>query len=272
MEYAIQHYENFPVASILLPRHLRYPVRLIYAFARQSDDFADEGNDPPEVRLAKLNQFRAELGRIERGEPSEQALFRDLAQVIQAHQLPIHYFHDLLDAFSQDVTKTRYADFGEVMDYCRRSANPIGRLLLHLYHETDARQLALSDGICSALQIINFLQDIAIDYQKGRIYLPQDELAQYGITEQQLARGGTSSLWWPFMQFQIERTRKLLQAGAPLGTQLRGRIGLELRLIIMGGERILKKLHGAQGDVFNARPVLKPIDWLYMLYRAVRAK
>ena len=272
MEYAIQHYENFPVASILLPRHLRYPVRLIYAFARQADDFADEGQDVPEARLEKLEQFRAELKRIERGEPGEQALFRDLAQVIQAHQLPIHYFHDLLDAFSQDVTKTRYANFGEVMDYCRRSANPIGRLLLHLYRTTDARQLALSDGICSALQIINFLQDIAIDYHKGRIYLPQDELAQYGITEQQLARGEMSGLWWPLMQFQIERTRKLLQAGAPLGKQLPGRIGLEMRLIIMGGERILKKLHAAHGDVFHARPVLKPADWLYMLYRAVSVK
>jgi phytoene/squalene synthetase len=158
------------------------------------------------------------------------------------------------------------------MDYCRRSANPIGRLLLHLYRQTDARQLALSDGICSALQLINFLQDIAVDYQKGRIYLPQDELAKYGISEQQIARGDTSGLWWPFMQFQIERARKLLQAGAPLGKQLPGRIGLELRLIVMGGDRILSKLHTAKGDMFHARPVLKPTDWLYMLYRAVRAK
>ncbi len=272
MEYAIQHYENFPVASILLPRRLRYPIRIIYAFARQADDFADEGNDMPDARLAKLDRFRAELDGIERREPSELPLFRDLAEVIQAHRLPIQYFRDLLDAFSQDVVKTRYANFGEVMDYCRRSANPIGRLLLHLYRKTDARQLALADGICSALQIINFLQDIAIDYRKGRIYLPQDELAQYGITEQQLARGAADGPWWPFMRFQIERARKLLQAGAPLGQQLHGRIGLEMRLIIMGGERILKKLHDVQGDVFHARPVLKLSDWPYMLYRAMRAR
>lgn len=272
MDYAVQHYENFPVASILLPRHLRRPVRIIYAFARQADDFADEGYDDPEVRLNKLQAFQTELDRIERGETSAIPLFRDLADVIQEHQLPLGYFRDLLDAFSQDVRKTRYANFGEVMDYCRRSANPIGRLLLHLYRQTDARQLALSDGICSALQLINFLQDIAIDFQKGRIYLPQDELAKYGISEQQLARGDSSGLWWPFMQFQIERARKLLQAGAPLGKQLPGRIGLELRLIVMGGERILSKLHTAKGDMFHARPVLKPTDWLYMIYRAVRAK
>ena len=272
MDYPITHYENFPVASILLPRHLRRPVQAIYAFARQADDFADEGDDPPEIRLAKLNEFRAELDRIEQGEPAELSLFRDLAPIIREHQLPIQYFRDLLDAFAQDVTKTRYQHFGEVMDYCRRSANPIGRLLLHLYRVTDARALAYSDGICSALQLINFLQDIAIDYHKGRIYLPQDELAQYAITEQQLANGEPSGLWWPFMQFQITRTSKLLQAGAPLGKQLKGRIGLEMRLIIAGGDSILKKLHGVQGDIFHARPVLKPVDWIYMIYRALRAK
>ena len=272
MDYVSQHYENFPVASILLPHHLRRPVRAIYAFARQADDFADEGNDPPALRLAKLQHFNTELDRIERGQTSDIPLFRDLAEVIQAHHLPLSYFRDLLDAFSQDVQKTRYANFGEIMDYCRRSANPVGRLLLHLYRQTDARQLALSDGICSALQLINFLQDIAIDYRKERVYLPQDELAKYSISEQQIARGDNGGAWWPFMQFQIERARKLLQAGAPLGRQLPGRIGLELRLIIMGGDQILKKLHRAQGNIFAARPVLKPADWLYMLYRAVRAQ
>ena len=272
MDYPITHYENFPVASILLPPHLRRPVQAIYAFARQADDFADEGDDPPAARLARLTQFRAELDRIEQGEINELQLFRDLALIIREHQLPIQCFRDLLDAFSQDVTQSRYQHFGEVMDYCRRSANPIGRLLLHLYRVTDARAMAYSDGICSALQLINFLQDIAIDYQKGRVYLPQDELAQYGITEQQLANGEPSAQWWSFMQFQISRTRKLLQAGAPLGKQLKGRIGLEMRLIIMGGDTILKKLHDVRGDVFHARPVLKPVDWLYMIYRAVRAK
>ena len=272
MDYAIQHYENFPVASVLLPRRLRYPVRVIYAFARQADDFADEGDVRSAQRLAALQEFRNELNRIARGGMDGTGLFRDLATVIRRHQLPMSPFYDLLDAFSQDVTKTRYANFGEVMDYCRHSANPIGRLLLHLYGVADTRHNALSDGICSALQIINFLQDIALDYKKGRIYLPQDELEKFGIAETQIASGDSSGLWWAFMQAQIERARKLLQAGAPLGTQLNGRLGLEMRMIIMGGERILKKIHANQGDIFNARPVLKPNDWLYMFYRALRAK
>ena len=269
---AVDHYENFPVASIVLPRRLREPVRHIYAFARQADDFADEGDIPAEERLAKLHAFRMELDRIRDRLPPETRLFQTLNDTIAGYHLPLEPFYDLLSAFSQDVVKHRYEHFGEVMDYCRRSANPVGRLLLALYGETDRRALAYSDAVCSSLQLINFLQDVAIDYAKDRVYLPQDELAKYGISETQIARGDAGSMWWPFMRFQIERTRKLLQAGAPLGKTLKGRIGLELRLIIAGGDAILRKLHEAQGDVFRRRPVLKPIDWVGMTYRALRAK
>lgn len=267
-----KHYENFPVASILLPRRLRQPVGLIYTFARQADDFADEGDLEPAQRLELLNGFRAELDRIKAGKTPETPLFQDLVPVIAQYGLPLDAFYDLLDAFSQDVVKSRYANFGEVMDYCRRSANPVGRLMLHLYGATDRRNLAYSDAICSSLQLINFLQDVAIDYRKDRIYLPQDEMEKYKITEAQIAGGDTGGLWGMFMQVQIERTRKLLQAGAPLGKILPGRIGLEMRMIIMGGESILRKLHKSRGDMFNQRPVLKAGDWAYMLYRAIRAK
>lgn len=266
---AVDHYENFPVASILLPKRLRRPVRLIYAFARQADDFADEGDWPVAQRLEKLGEFARQLDRIERGERSSLPLFAELAPVVEAHRLPIGLFRDLLSAFSQDVVKTRYADFGEVMDYCRRSANPVGRLLLHLYNATDARNLALSDGICSSLQLINFLQDVEIDYRKNRIYLPQDEMAKYGVTEAQIAGREADSRWKALMTHQIARARRMLQAGAPLGKLLPGRIGLELRMIVMGGSRILGKLHAGGGDVFRHRPVLKTHDWVYMLYRSL---
>jgi squalene synthase HpnC len=268
---AVDHYENFPVASWLLPSRLRGPVRLIYAFARQADDFADEGDDTPQRRLDRLARFGCELDTIERGEPASLPLFQLLAPVIRERRLPIQPFRDLLSAFVQDVTKTRYDDFGEVMSYCRRSANPIGRLLLHLFGESDARSLAYSDGICSALQLINFLQDIAIDYAKGRIYLAADELRRYGITEAQIAAGDTGGGWAPFMRFQIERARRMLQAGAPLGRVLKGRTGLELRTIVLGGERILAKLHHSNGDVFGRRPILHKRDWLQMLARAMFA-
>jgi squalene synthase HpnC len=269
---AVHHYENFPVASWLLPSRLRGPVRLVYAFARQADDFADEGDDTPQQRLDKLASFGRELDMIERGQPPRLPLFQLLAPVVRERRLPVTLFRDLLSAFVQDVTKTRYEDFGEVMSYCRRSANPVGRLLLHLFGETDTRSLAYSDGICSALQLINFLQDIPIDYARGRIYLPADELRRYGITEAQIAAGDTGGRWAPFMRFQIERTRRMLQAGAPLGRVLKGRVGLELRTIVLGGERILAKLHHSNGDVFGHRPILDKRDWLQMLARALFAR
>jgi squalene synthase HpnC len=268
---AVNHYENFPVASVLLPTHLRRPVALIYAFARQADDFADEGDWPASTRLVHLASFGEQLDQIESGAAPESPLFVDLATVIKTYGLPISLFRDLLSAFSQDVVKTRYADFDEVMDYCRRSANPVGRLMLHLYGKTEARHLAWSDQICSGLQLINFWQDLEIDYRKNRIYLPANEMAEYGVTESDIANRNASRNWRDLMLFQIDRSRQMLLAGAPLGRALPGRIGLELRMIVMGGNRILEKLRAGGGEVFGNRPVLKPIDWVIMLYRSLLA-
>lgn len=266
------HYENFPVASVLLPWRLRRPISLIYAFARKADDIADEGDALPAQRLAQLDEMRRELDLIGTGVLPSTPFFVTLGDTIAQHRLPLQPFYDLLDAFGQDVIKQRYADFGEVMDYCRRSANPIGRLLLHLYGEASPRNLGYADAICSALQIINFLQDVAIDYRKGRIYLPEEDLRKFRIEEAQIARGDADSKWQALMHFEIERARRLLQSGAPLGLALKGRIGLEMRMIIAGGETILRKLHKAHGDMFNQRPVLRPWDWTQMLYKAVRAR
>jgi squalene synthase HpnC len=268
---AVNHYENFPVASVLLPRHLRRPVELVYAFARQADDFADEGDWPATVRLANLAAFGDQLDLIESGTTPSSPLFADLAGIIGEFRLPIGLFRDLLSAFSQDVVKTRYADFGEVMDYCRRSANPVGRLLLHFYRATDARCLAWSDHICTSLQLINFWQDVEIDYRKNRIYLPADEMAEYAVTESQIAGRDAGGNWRDLMLFQIDRTRRMLLAGAPLGRTLPGRVGLELRMIVMGGNRILDKLQASGGDVYRNRPVLGAFDWMLMLYRSLLA-
>ena len=264
---AVDHYENFPVASILMPPHLRRPVALIYRFAREADDFADEGDLPPAQRLALLDTFRRELERIEAGQPPGIAWFADLAHIIRKHALPVPLFRDLLSAFSQDVVKARYADYADVLDYCRRSANPVGRLLLVLYGQATAQNNAWGDAICSSLQLINFWQDVAIDYRKNRIYFPQDEMKLYGITEHQLATSDTNGKWREFMRFQVDRTRQYLHSGAPLGRVLKGRLGLEMRMIIAGGERILAKIENVKYDVFRRRPVLKPHDWLLMLAR-----
>lgn len=266
----VDHYENFPVASWLLPARLRRPVEAIYRFARSADDIADEGDAPAAERLAGLAAYHAALDRIERGDtPDDDAVFGPLAAAIRDHAIPLAPLRDLLSAFAQDVEKTRYAHFGELMDYCRRSANPVGRLMLHLYGDRDPRHLAYSDAICSSLQLTNFLQDIAVDYRKGRIYLPQDEMAAHHVGEAQIAAGDAGGLWHALMRRQIARARQLLQAGAPLGRALTGRIGLELRLTIRGGETILRKLHADPACVFDNRPVLTRADWILMLARSL---
>jgi len=261
---AVSHYENFPVASLLLPAPLREPVEIIYRFARSADDFADEGDDPPQLRLQKLNDYRAQLAA-----PAT-PLFRDLEKIIREHGLPLQLFADLLDAFSQDVTKKRYQDFAELMEYCRRSANPVGRLLLQLFKRTSDSNLRQSDAICSALQLINHWQDVDIDYTKdNRVYLPQDDMARFGVSERHLEEKICDSAWQALMKFQVDRARALMLSGANLGKTLTGRVGLEIRTTVQGGLRILEKIEQAGYDVFRRRPVLKPLDWPLLLLKAV---
>ncbi len=248
----VAHYENFPVASLLLPARLRTPIESIYRFARCADDFADEGDDPPAARLAKLEAHRGEIDHI-----------------MREHGLPRAPFADLLDAFSQDVVKTRYASYAELLDYCRRSANPVGRLLLHLFKRTSETDLRQSDAICTALQQINFWQDVAADYAKGRIYLPQDEMARHGVRERHLAERLCDDAWRALLEFQVRRTRELMLSGAPLGRSLPGRLGLEIRATVQGGMRILEKLEKARYDMFRHRPMLRAFDWPLILARAL---
>ena len=271
-QIAAAHYENFPVASHLLPHHLREPVSVIYAFARTADDFADEGDYNPAERLQLLADYEARLQCLSDVEPGTDPIFIALGDVIQRHGLPIELFRDLLSAFTQDVTQRRYASFADVLDYCRRSANPIGRLLLYLYGHANPAKLSLSDHICTALQLINFLQDLSQDYdENNRIYLPQDEMQTYGVNESHLQKRISDKGMQQLIQIQIQRASALLLAGAPLGNQLPGRIGFELRLIIQGGGRILQKLKHNGGDVFR-RPRLRKTDYLTMFWNALLNK
>ena len=266
LRVSVGHYENFPVASLLLPAGLREPIAVIYRFARSADDIADEGDDPPAARLAKLQAYHDALERLD---SPETPLFEDVAFIIREHALPESLFHDLIDAFAQDVVKKRYADFAEVLDYCRRSANPVGRLLLELFKQTSETELEESDAICTALQLVNFWQDVALDCAKGRIYLPQDEMAAHGVSEAQIGAQRCDDAWRSLMAFQIDRTRALMLGGAPLGAELPGRIGLEIRATVQGGLRILEKIEAVGYDVFRRRPVLEWRDWPVLLFRAM---
>ena len=272
------HYENFPVASFLLPQHLRQAVLNIYRFARSADDIADEGEASDAERLQALQAYRGAL-HVCVIPPAEQtvafsppldAIFVPLGQTIVDHRLPLQPFEDLLSAFEQDIVQKRYVDQAALNHYCERSANPVGRLMLHLYGAVTPDTLTQSDAICTALQRLNFLQDVAIDWQKRRIYLPQQELNRFGVTEESIANGQTGTAWKALMQEQVRACRALLHFGQPLGRRLPGRIGLELRLIVQGGLRILEKLEHVEFDVFRHRPTLGAYDWALMLTRALR--
>jgi squalene synthase HpnC len=265
----VSHYENFPVASWLLPARLRAPIEAIYAFARGADDVADEGAATDAERLAGLDRYGAALDCIERGETPADPDFSRLAEAVRAHRLPVPLLRDLLDAFRQDVTCKRYATFDAVRDYCRRSANPVGRLVLHLFEIGDAQSLTRSDAICTSLQLVNFWQDVALDWEKGRVYIPQEDLERFGVSEEQIAGGRVDGHWERLMAFEVARARELLQSGAPLGRRLAGRMGLEIRATVAGGARILDKIDAVRGDVFRRRPVLGAVDWVLILSRAL---
>ncbi|MCV2351781.1 squalene synthase HpnC [Paucibacter sp. Y2R2-4] len=273
---SIEHYENFPVASVLCPRHLRPAVAAIYHFARTADDLADEGEATAEQRLQDLQAYRADLTAIASGKSASPrwsaSVFQPLAAVLRTHQLPLSLLHDLLDAFEQDLHKTSYANRDELLDYCRRSANPVGRLLLHLYGVNDALALQQSDAICSSLQLINFWQDFSRDGPAGRVYAPQTELLQFGVSREAMLACKDSAAARAMIQQLCVWAEALMHEGAPLVHRVPGRAGWELRLVVQGGLRILAKIRAMQYASLTHRPRLQGTDAPILLWRALAMK
>lgn len=253
-----------------MPASLKPAVVAVYAFARTADDIADEGNATAEQRFIALDGYDQELNKIRENVESQISLFQTLGEIIRKHQIPIRPFHDLISAFKQDVGTKRYKTYADLLDYCSRSANPVGSIMLHLYQAPTAQNLRESDAICSALQLTNFWQDIAVDWQKQRIYVPLDDLDRFSVSETQIDLGIVDTNWQKLMRFQIQRTRDLMISGSPLCKRLPGRIGWELRLVIQGGLRILERLEKVNGDIFQSRPKLELKDWIFVLWRALR--
>ena len=265
-QLAKAHYENFPVASVLLPKRLRRPVAAIYAFARTADDFADEGSAPVAERLAKLDHYSVLLQQIATGQyQADNPIFVALQDAINQFSLPLQLFENLLIAFRQDVTKSRYTDFAEVLDYCRYSANPVGRLVLYLQGQPGIGQLQLSDAICSALQLINFYQDIAQDLtEQNRVYLPQDLLTANGIDNDDLLNAENQQLA-NILRPLYQQTRELISRGIPLGASLSGRLGWEIRAMTLGGIMTLSKLQKQTDPQLLSRPRLSRRQLLWIL-------
>jgi squalene synthase HpnC len=266
---SVGHYENFPVASFLVPADLRPAIVALYRFARAADDIADEGDAAPAERLARLAHFDASLAAIAAGATPRDAPFPALAAAIRRHGLPIAPLHDLVSAFRQDVTVKRYATDAELDDYCRRSADPVGRMVLALYRADTAANVVASDAICTALQRANFWQDIAVDWRIGRVYVPRARLAAHGLDEGVIARLGADPRWRALMRALTDDTRARFARGAALPGALPWRQRLELRAVIAGGLRILARIDAVGGDVFRRRPALRARDWVVVMARAL---
>ena len=272
----VEHYENFPVASWLCPPQLRRPIAAIYWFARTADDIADEGNATGGKRLADLLTYRNDLNACLDGLPGSGRwanLFAALGTARVEFALPQQPLYDLLDAFRQDVEKTRdaagYEDRDELLDYCRRSANPVGRLLLHLYGVSDARSLAQSDAICTALQLINFWQDVGLDLSRGRYYLPAQDCRRHGLDPSAPATWPSHPNAPALLHELCDWARSLMLSGAPLVHRVPGRGGWELRLVVQGGLRVLRRIEALRYRTLQQRPRLGAIDLPLMTWGAL---
>lgn len=271
------HYENFPVASRLLPSGMRPHIAAIYAFARTADDFADEPGRSDDERLRLLDDWQARLERAAAGagpgtagvNPDEDLIFVALERTIAACQLPVSLLEDLLSAFRQDVTTKRYATWSDVLDYCRRSANPVGRLVLRVAGYDDPALDARSDAICTALQLTNFWQDLGRDWTIGRIYVPADERARTGAREDDLGATAMTPAWREAMIAMVQRTRELFAAGRGVCDGVHGRLRWELRITWLGGTRVLDHIADADYDVLARRPTLGIGDAPGLLWRAL---
>jgi len=267
---AAEHYENFPVGSRWIPKAKRRYVHAIYAFARIADDFADEARHDGS-RLELLADWREQLAACYRGQ-ARHPVFVALRETAQRFEIPQSLLADLLTAFEQDVVKSRYADFDEVLAYCRNSANPVGRLVLLLFEYKQEELHRLSDSICTALQLANFWQDVALDLEKDRIYLPQNEQKRFGVDEEMLRSGRLTERLRELMAFQVKRTQEIFERGRPLPTRVGKNLSFELKLVWLGGMRILEKLERAGYDFYHHRPVIGAADKLLLVWRALRWK
>ena len=265
LNFTKSHYENFPVISFFVPRELRKHVAIVYKFARQADDIADEGNISDEERLEQLESYELALS------DSLNRKYRDnfwaaLHNTITTKKLSVENFFNLLKAFKQDVIKKRYEDFEDVLAYCSNSANPVGRIILELYNINDEETILYSDSICTALQLTNFYQDVSVDYNKGRIYIPADELDEFNIEQEIFESKKNNANFKKLMELQISRTKILFKDGSKILPKLPANLSRQIKWTISGGEKILEKIEEINYDVLNNRPKLSKIDYIKLIF------
>lgn len=263
-----KHYENFPVASFLIPHKKRFKIKLLYWFARTADDIADEGTNSPDVRLRQLDYFQTEFIKSI-NKYSELEFMNLLGEIVVKENLTQEYFLKLLSAFRQDIVKNRYHNFQEILNYCNRSANPVGRLVLEIFNFRNEELFNLSDKICTSLQLINFLQDTTIDLKRNRLYYPIDEFKNFNLSEQDFFSLSFNSYMREYIKFNIKRIRGMMNQGKALVKYLKGRFAIEIKWTILGGEEILNKIEKNNFNVMTNRPTISKFDYSKILFRSL---
>lgn len=262
------HYENFPVVSLFIPEHLRKHIAVVYQFARQADDIADEGKENGELRIEKLEFYKNQLTDCFRGQYYSD-FWMAVNCTVKNFNLTPAYFYDLISAFQQDIVIKRYQSFPELLKYCHRSANPVGRIILELFNVRDKQAFVYSDAICTALQLTNFYQDVKVDYLKGRIYIPADEMESFGVDEKVFELKKNNTNFISLLKYQVNRTRKLFDEGKNLLPFLPVRLRIQIKMTILGGEAVLKKIESSNFNVLLDRPKLNIVDVTKILAKSI---
>lgn len=264
LTFAKSHYENFPVVLFTIPKEIRKHIAIVYQFARQADDIADEGNFATETRLEKLNEYENDFNLSLTGKPKND-FWLALKNTIEKFSIEEKLFLDLISAFKQDVIKNRYETFEELLDYCSRSANPVGRILLKIFNVNNIEAITASDKICTALQLTNFYQDISIDILKNRIYLPKEKMKLFGVEEQQIKNKIADENFKRLLKTLLEETKIMFEEGKNIHRYIPINFQLQMKMTILGGEKILEKISLIDYDVFNKRPKLSKKDFAIIL-------
>lgn len=268
LEFTKSHYENFPVVSLFIPKDLRKHIAIVYQFARQADDIADEGGENAVLRIENLELYKNQLLNSLNGK-YDSPFWAAFHNTILQYNLTQKYFFDLLDAFNQDIIIKRYQTYNELLGYCEKSANPVGRIILELHNINEAQVLEFSDAVCTALQLTNFYQDVSIDYQKDRIYLPIDEMEKFCVTENIFQLKENNINFQRLLKYQIERTQDLFRRGEYILDRLPRRLRYQIKMTILGGEKILQKISQINYNVLNDRPTLTKFDISQIIFRTL---
>jgi len=267
-----KHYENFPVATFLFPKKLRNAATILYLFARNADDIADEGNTSKKQRLIKLNKYQKNLNKIKKNNPDIPNLFKDINKIIKNHSIPMVLFDRFIKAFKQDVIKNKYKNFNELIDYCNNAASPAGHMILGLFKANSKKNITYSNYICQALALIGMTQDFREDYLKGRIYIPTEEMKKFNLKASDIEINNFTSDWALFITFWLSRIELILKKGTPLEIKTKGRLRLQVRIIIAASRLLLKRMNQEKNNLFLSSPRLSKIDWVLLFCRCILTK